>query len=1129
MSNKKILFRRGNITNLPELAAGELGVTTDTGQVFVGSDDRYGSPLENTNNIEVLTEKSEDLYSRLHGELLRNGHDGNFYYSLLDADTITPTPIRVNQSPYGISESYSSISIHYHVVNNRTGENIRSGELILFKSDSGISFSDSSVRQRTIGGAQNSYLQPNDVFDIVKFSFTTDDDKINMLYQNYTFDNLVCKFRVVRLDETGTQNTLNSQIAITPTIKAEFNPSPVRDTLWKIGGTDTNGLKSAFGIQDNANIVIQAIEQTPDGVYVGARIYDSNPAQLSLPLDGSSINANNTHYGRSEIADLSGDIPSRAVLGYFDNYGNAIWQKRLSGYDAVNFEKIRNSSGRVSFVYSASTRNITDNGLDIRIYGGEVDVIGESYETSSYRFNERVVNSFAQPNGDTIYVTRTNIKRKNSVGTNLWSYRIAGTSSDLVSIYTAVMINSSLIITGLINNSSETFVTSLSLTGNIQWHKTFAVNNMPHSGLLSYPRSCSDINENTYVARYYNGSLYVLKFSSAGALEWSRVIAHPNGLPIDYQITVYGDNLLIVVPAGLIYIICLNTSSGTLKDSVLYSDVGDIRRISSLSSVSAISFSYVSSSPLDQRMNYAGIGRLPFEAIHDNEHRNHQFAKSFNATGNTGVVRVQDGQVTSNATTITPYDGLTSRNIDRRSSNLETSGSILSLISNDTQGLDFDTHPHVAGFTTEGPFWTSFIQGIQNDALTWDKLTPTAVAIRNSVIFVAMSAISGPSHYIVVYRINSSGAIITRYKLGVSTPMTVVGMNVTSSNIIVTTSNGDKINFNSTGSALSSNLGYNGFDKWTAPVLTSTAQYTIVDYATEANIVRLHSTTNAITSQRKIQERDGDRVGMVRATLAPLISGTDIYLPVYTSGIDAPSTKRGTTLVKTNSAYTIMWSKRFGSTLANTDFEILDVAISGSNVFVMGYLTTGVKTRASVILKLDQNGNKLWSREYHLERYNGEHKGRRILVGQDGKLFHVLISRFEYPNVQHGRTFMEIDALTGDILWSRTVLPARNTNLTTANYELLDNTIVELGAVTRGVNEIGILSRFPIGTGVSVDDDGESQWVVNNTESLDCQDISISTGTIELVTDSTITTIVNNNLQTISNDTRNNIFTTPLD
>lgn len=113
----KIILKRGEFENLPGLDSGELGYTTDTGQLFMGF------PEQNV-NYEVLTENSTEALDNLHGNLVRNGSD---YHEITLASTVW-SPVIVDNLPYRVESIDSVVLLVSYRAHDAAGI-VRTGEM----------------------------------------------------------------------------------------------------------------------------------------------------------------------------------------------------------------------------------------------------------------------------------------------------------------------------------------------------------------------------------------------------------------------------------------------------------------------------------------------------------------------------------------------------------------------------------------------------------------------------------------------------------------------------------------------------------------------------------------------------------------------------------------------------------------------------------------------------------------------------------------------------------------------------------------------------------------------------------------------------------------------------------------
>ncbi len=260
INNSKIIFLRGEKGDLPEqLDSGELAFTTDDGTLVIGSDGRFGQAnIDRTEfpyrNIEVLTERSEETFAKMHGDRMREGTEYDYYECRLEPDRLAWTPVLIDNdgeyTPYRI-EILNSVSmfVDYTVTENELGEPIRDGQLIVWQHSAlgninSAQFTDKSSMPRERNLTNPSNYDPRQVFEKVKFNFRISDDArfLEFEYKNYTFDILCLQFRVSRPLDAGAKNVLAGRVIISADLEG-IAEAPVPDTIFAIisGRTEITG------------------------------------------------------------------------------------------------------------------------------------------------------------------------------------------------------------------------------------------------------------------------------------------------------------------------------------------------------------------------------------------------------------------------------------------------------------------------------------------------------------------------------------------------------------------------------------------------------------------------------------------------------------------------------------------------------------------------------------------------------------------------------------------------------------------------------------------------------------------------------------------------------------------------
>lgn len=1104
MSDKKILFRRGLRDDLPELQSGEIGIATDYPHVAIGADSRYGSSIANRSvfpyqNVEILTDQSTDLYRNMHMASIRSGNDLNHFTAVLQPDIINSTTVRVDDVDFVIPVMNKiSAFIQYSIVNNKTGRMTRTGD-VMIQGDEVIVVSDTSSQNRDISGGQNTNLSASHVFGKVMVEFVRIGNELLMQYRNHTFDHQILRFNISTPSDAGIITQINSIVDINPLMEGESAPPPDTNKLWKIGGTDSTGNRLAFGNLENSFTSIQALTSTESNVITATRIYASNPTSLGLSLTGSAIPVTNRFMASDHYADRTTALQSRTILSCFDNDGEILWHREITGSGTINIRDINIVNNRVMAVMDS----VKQSGEQ---YGGIIDLsLDGTGQIVTRRFNEPCVRMF-QVGTDTIAILNRTVKRKSASGSDTWFFNLTG-STRSVTFVDGYLSGNDLYVLGTI--LAETVLLKINAqTGAIVWNRTFSPTNMTNIGPLAFPRMVNDVS-GSYVMRFHNDVLYMTKIDHTGNVAWSRTVSYPD-LPFDFKIGILDDRLVIAAPIGNMVISLIDKSTGEITKNIIYTDAGDIRRVNALSTDSSLSIAFMSSSPLDDRMNYSGIVRLPLDVLDLPDHHNHLYGKAFNVSSNDGTPRY--GNLQSNPFVTTPYDGLIG--IAITSDNYESAGTSGVSIRNGNFPIEPSVYSKQDRKTTAGEFWISKLMGVQIDPATRDILIPRAIRIVNSVIYVAVDAREPDGgSAILLYRIAQDGSVLSSTRIPVNTGSIITGM-VVGNVVSIFTNYLDKIDLTLSGT-ISATRELSGAATIANPVLAGNNIFALLDEGIDDETIVGISPANVIMAQKQFSENDPDRATIVRKDIPMVSRNNNIYIPLYTSGPTENTAARGTTITKTNQALDILWRRRFGA--LSGDFVLNDQSVDiADNLYLIGKSTARV-----VILKLDPMGNKLWCREYDIADYSGDHSGISIICS-DARVFAIVESHYDQ---EVGRTYMEIDPDTGDSMWGRSFLPSWRDRSTNALFDVSGSSLIEVSCRDNVVE----ITRMPLGADTDVDDDGDRQWVVSNIAVRDHIGITISSGTTRIENGTTIAIGPNNNTGTVTADLRNNISTIPLD
>ncbi|MFN5183500.1 MAG: hypothetical protein ACK5D5_10825, partial [Bacteroidota bacterium] len=118
-------------------------------------------------------------------------------------------------------------------------------------------------------------------------------------------------------------------------------------------------------------------------------------------------------------------------------------------------------------------------------------------------------------------------------------------------------------------------------------------------------------------------------------------------------------------------------------------------------------------------------------------------------------------------------------------------------------------------------------------------------------------------------------------------------------------------------------------------------------------------------------------------------------------------------IIKTNVSGDTLWTKSFGGNQSEYPNMILET--NGGNFLIVGYtLSYGAGSNDVYLIKIDINGNLLWSKTYG---GIGDDEGKDIIPTSDGN--YVITGRSNSPGNQYYDAFlMKIDPL-GNIIWEK--------------------------------------------------------------------------------------------------------------
>ena len=155
-------------------------------------------------------------------------------------------------------------------------------------------------------------------------------------------------------------------------------------------------------------------------------------------------------------------------------------------------------------------------------------------------------------------------------------------------------------------------------------------------------------------------------------------------------------------------------------------------------------------------------------------------------------------------------------------------------------------------------------------------------------------------------------------------------------------------------------------------------------------------------------------------------------------------------LLKYDQSGNLQWSRQFGS---SSNERGLDVTIDGQgNAFVSG-ITEGIIDGVNVgggdafLVKFDNNGNELWSRQYGTSGYDF---GEGIATDQEGNVYVTGNSNYGYPITDIDTLLVKYDP-SGTHLWTREINPAGHF-VGSSDIAVVDDTVYIIGEdlVSRG-------------------------------------------------------------------------------
>lgn len=198
----KIIVLRGLAQELPrDLDPGELAFTTDEGRMFIGCDPAYGQPqyardVYPYKNIEILTENATELYSKMHGDRMREGGGYDYYDAILKSDQASWAEVQVDRDgeyhDYRI-ENLSSVSATIdYAATAQDGTPVRMGVMQLnhyADYEGKPQLTDNCMIRRDMSLVNPSNYEASEVYGSILFRFSVE-GPVNSPYLSFQYKNL---------------------------------------------------------------------------------------------------------------------------------------------------------------------------------------------------------------------------------------------------------------------------------------------------------------------------------------------------------------------------------------------------------------------------------------------------------------------------------------------------------------------------------------------------------------------------------------------------------------------------------------------------------------------------------------------------------------------------------------------------------------------------------------------------------------------------------------------------------------------------------------------------------------------------------------------------------------------------
>jgi hypothetical protein len=223
----KIIMLRGLSADLPQaLDPGEPGFSLDEGRMFVGCEPTVGQPQYNRTsfpyrNIEVLTENSNELFAKMHGDRMKEGGGHDYYRARLDPDRFSWTTVKVARDDetldYRIANTVSVSAFIDYSIADFDGKPIRMGNMRVthyadFEGEPHLA--DNAMVRRDLTLTDGANYDPAQVYGAVAFRFKVE-GPVNAQYLVFQYKNV-------------TPTVLNLRFKVSRPEPVFYDPTPVQ-------------------------------------------------------------------------------------------------------------------------------------------------------------------------------------------------------------------------------------------------------------------------------------------------------------------------------------------------------------------------------------------------------------------------------------------------------------------------------------------------------------------------------------------------------------------------------------------------------------------------------------------------------------------------------------------------------------------------------------------------------------------------------------------------------------------------------------------------------------------------------------------------------------------------------------